>query len=64
MCEGLDLSNAAPRRSRFTPATSLIRLHANCDTPGGKVKTWRPLTVLGDGFETRILFRAIDNGAS
>ena len=42
MCGSSKLPNAAPRRSRFTPATNLICLHANCDSPGDKVKTGRP----------------------
>ena len=41
MCGCPKLLNAAPRRSRFTPATNLICLHANCDSPGDKVKTGR-----------------------
>ena len=41
MCGYPKLLNAAPSRSRFTPATSLICLHAHCDSPGDKVKTGR-----------------------
>ena len=41
MCGCPKLLNAAPRRPRFTPATNLICLHANCDRPGDKVKTGR-----------------------
>ena len=41
MCGCSKIPNAVPRRCRCTPATSLICLHANCDSPGGKVKTWR-----------------------